>query len=92
MTEPIHDYDPAQALDGPEAIAVFLADALDTGDAAYIAKAMGVVARAKGMTALAKETGLAREQLYRSFSNHTENDAGCDAGVGVDSTARPQLQ
>ena len=50
MTEPIYDYDPAQALDSPEAIAVFIADALDTGDAAYIAKAMGVVARAKGMT------------------------------------------
>ena len=68
MTEPIYDYDPAQALDSPEAIAVFIADALDTGDAANIAKAMGVVARAKGMTELAKETGLAREQLYKSFS------------------------
>ncbi|MCU1726539.1 putative addiction module antidote protein [Pseudomonas sp. 7P_10.2_Bac1] len=68
MTELIYDYDPAQALDGPEAIAVFLADALDTGDAANIVKAMGVVARAKGMTELAKETGLAREQLYKSFS------------------------
>lgn len=41
MTEPIYDYDPAQALDGPEAIAVFIADALDTGDAAHIAKAKG---------------------------------------------------
>ncbi len=68
MTEPIYDYDPAQALDGPEAIAVFLADAIDTGDIAYIGKAMKVVARAKGMTELAKETGLAREQLYKSLS------------------------
>lgn len=68
MTELIYDYDPAQALGGPEAIAVFLADALDTGDAANIAKAMEVVARAKGMTELAKETGLAREQLYKSLS------------------------
>lgn len=41
MTEPIHDYDPAQALEGREAIAVFFADAMETGDAAYIAKAMG---------------------------------------------------
>ena len=70
MTEPIYDYDPAQALEAPEAIAVFITDALDTEDAAYIAKAMGVVARAKGMTELAKETGLAREQLYKSFSEH----------------------
>ena len=70
MTEPIYDYDPAQALDSLEAIAVFLADALDTGDAAYMTKAMGVVARAKGMAELAKETSLARQQLYKSFSDH----------------------
>ena len=68
MTDPIYDYDPAQALEGPEAIAVFIADALDTGDAAYIAKAMGVVARAERMVELAKEAGLTREQLYKSFS------------------------
>jgi probable addiction module antidote protein len=43
-------------------------DAFETGDANYIAKAMGVVARAKGMTKLAEETGLSREQLYKSFS------------------------
>ena len=63
MTELIYDYDPAQVLDGPEAIAVFLADALDTGDAAYITRAMEVVARAKAMAELAKETGVARQQL-----------------------------
>ncbi len=68
MSDPVFDYDPAAALDSEEAIAVFLADALETGDAGYVAKAMGVVARAKGMTALSRETGLSREQLYRSFS------------------------
>lgn len=68
MEEPIYNYDPAEALDTPEAIAVFMSDALETGDPAYIAKAFGVVARARGMTALAQETGLSREQLYRSFS------------------------
>ncbi len=50
MSDKIYDYDPAAALDSEDAIAVFLADALETGDTAYIAKAMGVVARAKGMT------------------------------------------
>ncbi len=35
MTEPTYDYGPAQALDDAEAIAIFLADALETGDAAY---------------------------------------------------------
>ncbi|KPW75170.1 Cro/CI family transcriptional regulator, partial [Pseudomonas cannabina] len=50
-----------------EAIAIFISDAFETGDAEYIVKAMGVVARAKGMTELARETGLSREQLYRSI-------------------------
>lgn len=61
-------YDPAAALVNDEAIALFMADALETGDAAYIARALGVIARAKGMTDIAAETGLSREQLYRSFS------------------------
>lgn len=47
MTEPIHDYDPADALVDSEAMVVFLADAYDTGDAAFIVEAMAVVARAK---------------------------------------------
>jgi probable addiction module antidote protein len=61
-------YDPADDLISKDGIAIFLKDAFETGDAAYIAKAFGVVARAKGMTELARETGLSREQLYRSFS------------------------
>lgn len=47
---------------------VFMTEAFHTGDAAYIAHALGVVARAKGMAQIAGETGLSREQLYRSFS------------------------
>ena len=47
MTEPIYDYDPADSLVDSEAVAVFLADAHDTGDAAFIVEAMVVVARAK---------------------------------------------
>lgn len=93
MNEPVYEYDPAQALEGPEAIAVFIADALDTGDAAYIAKAMGVVARARGMSELAKETGLAREQLYKSFSDRgnptLKTMLVVMRALGVDLTARP---
>lgn len=70
MSKELYDYDPADALKSDEAIEVFLADAFETGDARYIAKAVGVVARAKGMTKIARETGLAREQLYRSFSEN----------------------
>ena len=62
-------YDPANALVDDEEIAVFMADALETGDSAYIAKALGVIARAKGMSAISQQTGLSREQLYRSFSD-----------------------
>jgi probable addiction module antidote protein len=68
MTEKFSPYDPATALTSKEAIEVFLADAFETGDAAHIAAALGVVARAKGMAELAAETGLSREQLYRCLS------------------------
>jgi probable addiction module antidote protein len=68
MAEKLYDYDPADALKSDEAIEVFLADAFETGDARHIARALGVVARAKGMTKVARATGLAREQLYRSLS------------------------
>lgn len=68
MNEKLTSYDPAAALVNDEEIAFFMADALETGDSAYIAKALGVVARAKGMAQIASQTGLSREQLYRSFS------------------------
>ena len=38
------------------------------GDAAFVAKALGNIARAKGMTEIARETGLSRESLYKSLS------------------------
>ncbi|MFN3635205.1 MAG: addiction module antidote protein [Rhizobium rhizophilum] len=69
MTEILTLYDPADDLDTPEAISVFVNEALKTEDAAYIAHALGVVARAKGMAGIAREAGLSREQLYRSLSN-----------------------
>lgn len=68
MNGTLSTYDPAKALDSPEAIEIFITDAFDTGNAEHIAKALGVVARAKGMSSIAKQTWLSREQLYRSFS------------------------
>ena len=68
MSEKVYEYDPAASLDSPEAVEAFMADAFETGDAAYIAKALGVVARAEGMGNVARKTGLSREQLYRTFS------------------------
>jgi len=93
MSEPIYAYDTASALENEESIAVFLADALETGDTAYIAKAMGVVARAKGMTELSRETGLSREQLYRSFSEQgnptLKTMLAVMRALGVDMTVKP---
>lgn len=63
-------YDPAEDLVSDAAIATFMAEAFAAQDAGYIAHALGVVARAKGMSQIAGQTGLSREQLYRSFSEN----------------------
>lgn len=55
MAEKLATYDPAEDLKSDEAIAIFMAEAFQTGDAAYIAHALGVVARAKGMVQIAGE-------------------------------------
>ena len=85
--------DPAELLDSDEAIAAFMADAFESGDAGYIAQALGVVARAKGMSDIARETGLSREQLYRSFSargNPTlKTTLAVMKALHIDLTARP---
>jgi probable addiction module antidote protein len=69
MPEKLIPYDPAEALTSNAAVDEFMKDAFESGDAGYIAHALGVVARAKGMTGIAKETGMAREALYRSFAS-----------------------
>ena len=45
-----------------------ITDALDTGNAGYIAAALGTIARARGMSAVAGETGLSRQSLYTALS------------------------
>ena len=68
LREKLTSYDPAEDLESDEAIAVLMAEEFQTHDSGYIAHALGVVARAKGMAQIAGQTGLSREQLYRSFS------------------------
>ena len=70
MTDKLLDFDPADLLHSDEAIEVFINDAFETGNARLIARALGAAARAKGMTNIARETGLAREQLYKSLSEN----------------------
>jgi probable addiction module antidote protein len=63
-------YDVAQHLRTPEEMAAYLDAWLDEApdDAAGIARALGDIARAKGMTQIAKDAGLSRESLYRALS------------------------
>lgn len=68
MSEKLSIFDPAEHLKSDQAIADFMAGAFETNDPAYVAHALGIVARAKGMTQIARQTGITREQLYQSFS------------------------
>jgi probable addiction module antidote protein len=61
-------FDPAEYLDDPEAIAAYMTDALESDDPAFITDALGVVARARGMSQVAQDAGLSRENLYRALS------------------------
>ena len=63
-------WDPAEHMDSSEDMAAYLEAALGEGDAALVAAALGDIARAKGMTQLARETGLGRESLYKSLSSN----------------------
>lgn len=60
-------YDVAEYLRTPEEMAAYLEACLEeaNGDAAFVARTLGNIARAKGMTEIARETGLSRESLYR---------------------------
>lgn len=63
-------YDVAEHLRTPEEMAAYLEASLEVadGDAAVVAKALGDIARAKGMTQVAKDAGLSRESLYKALS------------------------
>ena len=63
-------YDVAEFLETPEEMAAYLEACIQEsdGDAAFIAKALGDIARAKWMTQVARESGLSRESLYKALS------------------------
>lgn len=66
----LRKWDSAEHLKTEEDIALYFEACLDEAgdDAAFIAKALGTIARARGMTQLAKDTGLGRESLYKALS------------------------
>ena len=76
-------YDVAEHLRTPEEMAAYLEACLEEsdGDAAFVAKALGDIARAKGMTQVAREAGLSRESLYKALSG--ERTPGFDTILKV---------
>ncbi|MDN5753236.1 MAG: putative addiction module antidote protein [Nitrosospira sp.] len=72
MNEKFSGYDVAKYLDTPEGISAYVEAAMRKpgSDAALIAKALGDIARAKGMTQIARESGLSRESLYKALSGN----------------------
>jgi len=76
-------YDVAEHLRTPEEMAAYLEACLEkaNGDAAFIAKALGDIARARGMSQVAREAGLSRESLYKALSG--ERTPGFDTILKV---------
>lgn len=74
-------WDSAELLDTPEAVAAYLEAAFEDGDPKVIAHALGVIARARGMTAVAKDAGVTREALYKALS--MEGDPRLSTLLGV---------
>lgn len=61
------DFDPAEYLDNEEAIAEYLTAIIEENDPGLLAAALGDVAKARGMTDIAKASGLSREALYKAL-------------------------
>ncbi len=61
------DFDAARYLDSEEAIAAYLTDILAAHDPALLAAALGDIARARGMSEIAKASGISREALYKAL-------------------------
>jgi probable addiction module antidote protein len=68
MTLETARFDASEHLDNPEVIAAYISEALESNDPAFIAAAIGDVARAYGMSAIADAAGVSRGSLYRGLS------------------------
>lgn len=67
-------WDPADHLETEEDMAAYLEAALEEGDPALVAAALGDIARAKGMSQVARDAGLSRESLYKALSGDRSPD------------------
>jgi probable addiction module antidote protein len=73
------DFDAAPYLDSEDAVAPYLTDILEANDPALLAAALGAIARARGMSEIAKAPGLTREALYKALRADAQP---CPRGVG----------
>ncbi len=60
-------FDAAPYLDTDEAVAAYLTDVIEANDASLLAAALGDIARARGMTEIARSAGITREALYKAL-------------------------
>ena len=74
-------FDVADYLATPEDIVAYLEAAFENGDPALIAAALGDVARAKGMTEIARNAGVTRDALYKSLTEHGDPRLSTFLGV-----------
>ena len=68
MTVSVTDWDASEYLETEDDIAAYLNAVMEEGDPALLQAALGDVAKARGMTSVAKEAGVSRESLYKSLS------------------------
>ena len=66
------EFDAAPYLNSEEAVAAYLTDILEANDAGLLAAALGDIARARGMTEIAKSAGITREALYKALRLDSE--------------------
>lgn len=87
------EFDMAQYLDSDEAVAEYLTLVMEENDPAALAQALGTIARARGMSEIAKASGLGREALYKALrpgaSPRFETIARVCQALGVKLVAQP---
>ncbi len=87
------EFDATPYLDSETSIAAYLTDILDANDAALLASALGDIARARGMTEIAKSAGITREALYRALrpdsASRFDTVSRVCAALGVRLVAQP---
>jgi probable addiction module antidote protein len=87
-------FDAAEYLDSEGRQAAYIAAALETGDADFVRDALGLVARARGMSGVAKKAGLNRESLYKALGETGNPEFGTVmrivGALGLTLSARPR--